>query len=115
MLLHLPTTFLHPSLSTNILAHAVGDLGMAAPANHLPLLPLPLPTTALLHPPVQVFNGQHYNVKADVFSFAMAMYELVHRRLILSTILEKHFGSSFEEKELALYEYASAVATQGYR
>ena len=113
MLLHLPTTFLHPSLSTNILAHAVGDLGMAAPANHLPLLPLP--TTALLHPPVQVFNGQHYNVKADVFSFAMAMYELVHRRLILSTILEKHFGSSFEEKELALYEYASAVATQGYR
>ena len=54
-------------------------------------------------------------MKADVFSFAMAMYELVHRRLILSTILEKHFGSSFEEKELALYEYASAVATQGYR
>ena len=62
-----------------------------------------------------MFNGLDYNVKADVFSFAMAMYELVHRRLILSTILEKHFGSSFEEKELALYEYASAVATQGYR
>ena len=54
-------------------------------------------------------------MKADVFSFAMAMYELVHRRLILSTILEKHFGSSFEEKELALYEYATAVAKEGFR
>ena len=64
---------------------------------------------------MQVFNGEHYNMKADVFSFAMAMYELVHRRLILSTILEKHFGSSFEEKELALYEYATAVAKEGFR
>ena len=54
-------------------------------------------------------------MKADVFSFVMAMYELVHRRLILSTILEKHFGSSFEERELALFEYATAVATQGFR
>ena len=53
--------------------------------------------------------------QADVFSFAMTAYELLHRRLILTTVLEKHFGASFEEKELALFEYASAVATQGYR
>ncbi len=53
-------------------------------------------------------------LQADVFSFAMVMYELLHRRVIVLSILEKHFGASFERKERAIYEYAESVA-RGYR
>ena len=52
--------------------------------------------------------------QADVFSFAIVCYELLHRRLILSSILEKHFGADADAVTEAIGEYASAVAA-GYR
>lgn len=54
----------------------------------------------------EVFRGEKYNHKADVFSFAIVCYELLHRRLILSSILEKHFGAShhvIEKVRLGLF------------
>ena len=53
---------------------------------------LTLPHNNLPQAP-EVFNGQPYNQTADIFSFAIVCYELLHRRLILSSILEKHFGA----------------------
>lgn len=63
----------------------------------------------------EVFRGEPYNHKADVFSFAVTCYELLHRQLILSAILDKMpVGASHEEIEVAILEYASAVSA-GYR
>ena len=62
----------------------------------------------------EVFKGQSYNEKVDIFSFAMVMYELLHRRLILTSILEKNMGADAYEMEQAIMDYAAAVAG-GYR
>ena len=62
----------------------------------------------------EVFRGQSYNEKVDIFSFAMVMYEMLHRRLILTSILEKNMGADGEEMEQAITDYAAAVAG-GYR
>ena len=53
-------------------------------------------------------------LQADVFSFGVVCYELLHRRLILSSILEKNFGASARVLESATVEYASSVAA-GFR
>ncbi len=34
----------------------------------------------------------HLSTQADVFSFAMVCYEMIHRRLILTGIMEKNMG-----------------------
>ena len=56
----------------------------------------------------------HAYVQADVFSFGIVCYELLHRRQIISSVLERHFGSSPRVVEAAIVEYAAAVAA-GYR
>lgn len=58
--------------------------------------------------------GQPYNQQADVFSFAITCYEILHRELIINMVLEPHIRSSHHQKERAVIEYASAVAA-GYR
>jgi len=76
-------------------------------------------TGSLLYMAPEVFKGEPYNEKADVFSFGMCLFELLSRKLIISTVLEnlaaqQPRGTSFEEKEEAILEYAQAVAA-GYR
>lgn len=72
-------------------------------------------TGSLMYMAPEVFRGESYNHKADVFSFAVTCYELIHRQLILSAILDKMpVGASHEEIEVAILEYASAVSA-GYR
>ncbi|GAX77010.1 hypothetical protein CEUSTIGMA_g4457.t1 [Chlamydomonas eustigma] len=62
----------------------------------------------------EVFLGLHYNHKADVFSFGVALYELMHRRLVQDAIIAKHPNASPEQLEHAVYLHAQAVS-QGYR
>jgi hypothetical protein len=71
-------------------------------------------TGSLIYMAPEVMMGMPYNQQADVFSFAITCYEIIHRRLIVHMILEAHFRSSHQQKEIAVVEYASAVAA-GYR
>jgi len=44
-------------------------------------------TGSLLYMAPEVFKGENYNYKADVFSFGVVMYELLHQRLIMATLI----------------------------
>jgi serine/threonine protein kinase len=65
------------------------------------------------HPPPADPHSQ-----ADVFSFGICLYEMLHRTLLLLTILQKETAknprASFSDKEAAIMEYVQAVAA-GYR
>ncbi|KAG1659742.1 hypothetical protein FOA52_006012 [Chlamydomonas sp. UWO 241] len=75
-------------------------------------------TGSLLYMAPEVFKGLPYNQKADVFSFGICLYEMVHRTLLLLTILQKETAknprATFADKEAAIMEYVQAVAA-GYR
>ncbi|KAG1659741.1 hypothetical protein FOA52_006011 [Chlamydomonas sp. UWO 241] len=89
-------------------------LGLVQPAASVVMHDLTRETGSLMYMAPEVFTGKPYNHKADVFSFAMCAYELLHRRLMLLTIMEQHFGAPLEVKQKAVFEYARSVAA-GYR
>ena len=45
----------------------------------------------------EVFKGEGYNEKADVFSFGVMMYEVIHRYMTLSAICRKGTVEELEE------------------
>jgi hypothetical protein len=36
---------------------------------------------------IKVFRGEPYNFKADTFSFGILLYELLHQRLIMASLI----------------------------
>ena len=69
---------------------------------------------SLIYMAPEVLMGRPYSQQADVFSFAVTCWEILHRRLIVHMVLDEHFRASSQKKEEAVMEYASAVAA-GYR
>jgi hypothetical protein len=65
----------------------------------------------------EVFNELPYNEKADVFSFSIVLYEMLHRRTIMDHIIELNprASCSAQEAEAAISAYASMVASHGHR
>ena len=61
-----------------------------------------------------MFKGLDYGTKADVFSFGICLWELVHRRLVFSMIFERNFGAEDERIQKEIFLYAASVST-GYR
>ncbi|WIA16106.1 hypothetical protein OEZ85_012827 [Tetradesmus obliquus] len=64
-------------------------------------------TGSLLYMAPEVFREQPYSEKADVFSFGVMMYEVMHRYIMLSAV---SVNGTYEELE----QYAARVAA-GYR
>ncbi|KAL6759999.1 kinase-like domain-containing protein [Haematococcus lacustris] len=77
------------------------------------LLNLTSRTGSFLYMGPEVFRGEPYNTKADVFSFAVCMYEMLHMRSLLVTVLASA-NPDPDSRQRAIVEYASSVAA-GYR
>ena len=80
------------------------------------LLELTGQTGSLLYMSPEVYNEEPYNEKADVFSFAMVLYELVHRRTLMNHIIEMNPRASSTDEDMgeAIAVYAQMVAN-GHR
>ena len=61
-----------------------------------------------------MFKGLDYGTKADVFSFGVCLWELVHRRLVFSMIFERNFGADEQRIQKEIFLHAASVST-GYR
>ncbi|KAL6748632.1 kinase-like domain-containing protein [Haematococcus lacustris] len=70
-------------------------------------------TGSLLYMAPEVFKGEQYNYKADVFSFAVVMYELLHQRLIMATLIAQQIEDRhmFENE---IMEFTKSVSV-GFR
>ena len=71
-------------------------------------------TGSLLYMAPEVFKGLDYGTKADVFSFGVCLWELVHRRLVFSMIFERNFGADEQRIQKEIFLHAASVST-GYR
>ena len=49
-------------------------------------------TGSYLYMAPEVFRGERYNHKADVFSFAMIMYELLHRQMLQVSVCKPEWS-----------------------
>ena len=80
------------------------------------LLELTGQTGSLLYMSPEVYNEEPYNEKADVFSFAMVLYELLHRRTLMDHIIEMNPRASATDEDMqeAIAVYAQMVAN-GHR
>ena len=71
-------------------------------------------TGSLLYMAPEVFKGLDYGTKADVFSFGVCLWELVHRRLVFSMVFERNFGADDQTIQKEIFLHAASVST-GYR
>lgn len=60
----------------------------------------------------EVFKGLPYNEKADVFSFAICLYEVLHLQLLLAVITRDVPSGAAAEQ--AVIDYATSTGA-GYR
>lgn len=67
-------------------------------------------TGSLLYMAPEVFKGQPYNYKADTFSFGVLMYELLHQRLIMATLIAQQIEDrhTFENEIMEFTKCVSA-------
>lgn len=65
-------------------------------------------TGAYIYMPPEAFLGQRYNHKVDVYSFAVVAWEIVHYKMLITSVCLT--GTTSEVKN-----YAKYVATEAYR
>ena len=78
------------------------------------LLELTGQTGSLLYMSPEVYNQEPYNEKADVFSFALVMYELLHRRTLMHHVfdLNPKAGDDEASVDCIVAKYAESVANK---